>query len=152
MVQEKDQGRIVRILGKDIEGNMSVYSGLAKIKGVSWTLANAVCVSLKIPKNKKIGELTDKEMEDISEFLKNPQGPEYLRNRRKDFETGEDRHLLGPDLELKTEFDIKRLKKIKSYRGTRHALGLPSRGQRTKSNFRRNRKKGAGIKKKGDQK
>ena len=152
MTQEKDKGRIVRILGRDIEGSMAVYPGFAKIKGVSWTLSNAVCISLKIPKTKKIGELTDKEIEDVSAFLKNPKGPEYLLNRRKDFETGEDKHLLGSDLELKTEFDIKRLKKIKSYRGTRHTLGLPSRGQRTKSNFRRNRKKGSGIKKKGEQK
>jgi small subunit ribosomal protein S13 len=51
-------------------------------------------------------------------------------------------------LELQKEFDIKRLKKIKSYRGFRHMSGLPCRGQRTKSNFRKNRRKGAGIKKK----
>ena len=45
-------------------------------------------------------------------------------------------------------FDIKRLKKIKSYRGIRHAANLPVRGQRTKSHFRSNRRKGTGIKKK----
>jgi len=59
--------------------------------------------------------------------------------------------LLGNDLELSTEFDIKRLRKIKSYRGIRHMAGLPLRGQRTKSNFRKNRRKGAGIKKKTTQ-
>jgi len=41
---------------------------------------------------------------------------------------------------LRREFDIKRLRKIKSYKGIRHAVGLPVRGQRTKANFRRNRK------------
>ena len=51
-------------------------------------------------------------------------------------------------LELQKEFDIKRLKKIKSYRGIRHTLGLPSRGQRTKGNFRPHKMKGVGIKKK----
>ena len=50
---------------------------------------------------------------------------------------------------LQTEFDIKRLKKIKSYKGYRHMSNLPVRGQRTRSNFRRNRRRGAGIKKKG---
>jgi small subunit ribosomal protein S13 len=69
-------------------------------------------------------------------------------NRRIDFETGEKGHLTGSDLDLKKEFDIKRLKKIKSYKGLRHNVGLPVRGQRTKANFRRNRKKSGGIKKK----
>jgi small subunit ribosomal protein S13 len=145
---EQKQERIVRILGKDIEGNVKLYPGLTQIKGVSWTLANATCRKLNIPKTKKIGELSEAEINKISEFLKKPEVPNYILNRRKDLETGEDKHLLGADLELKTEFDIKRLKKIKVYRGLRHAIGLPMRGQRTKSNFRRNRKKGAGIKKK----
>ena len=150
--QQKSEERIVRILSKDIEGKMKLYPGLAKIKGVSWTISNATCLILGIPKDKTIGSLTDKELEDITAFLKNPKVPEYLFNRRNDFETGEDKHLLGSDLDLKKEFDIKRLKKIKSYRGLRHTLGLPSRGQRTKSNFRKNRKKGSGIKKKGEKK
>ncbi|MEA3414135.1 MAG: 30S ribosomal protein S13 [Nanoarchaeota archaeon] len=147
---EKKQERIVRILGKDIEGNVKIYPGLTQIKGVSWTLANATCKKLKIPEIKKIGELSEEEIKNISNFLKNPEVPEYILNRRKDFETGENKHLLGAELELKTEFDIKRLRKIKVYRGLRHAMGLPMRGQRTKSNFRRNRKKGAGIKKKNN--
>jgi len=144
----KDETRIVRILSKDIEGKMTVYAGLTKIKGVSWTLSNAVCKKLKINKTKKIGSLTNEEIKKISDFLKNPDVPNYLLNRRKDFEDGESRHLTGSDLELKKEFDIKRLKKIKSYRGYRHMSNLPVRGQRTRSHFRRNRSRGSGIKKK----
>jgi small subunit ribosomal protein S13 len=151
-IQQRSQERVVRILSKDLEGKMKVYPGLAKIKGVSWAMSKAACESLKIDRNRKIGDLTDKEIETISSFLKNPSVPSHLLNRRKDLETGEDSHLLGADLELKTEFDIKRLKKIKSYRGVRHTLGLPMRGQRTKSNFRKNRRKGSGIKKKGETK
>ena len=140
--------RVIRILSKDIEGRMGIYAGLSKIKGVSWTLANAICKVLKIDKRRKIGSLTDEQIKNIIEFVKNPQIPNYLLNRRKDFETGEDKHLTGGDLELQNEFDIKRLKKIKSYKGYRHSSGLPVRGQRTRSNFRKNRRKGAGIKKK----
>ncbi len=142
----KQEERIVRILSKDIEGGMKIYPGLTKIKGVSWSLSNAVCKILKIEKNRKIGSLTDNEILKISEFIKNPQVPKHLINRRNDFETGENKHLIGGDLELQTEFDIKRLKKIKSYRGYRHMSGLPSRGQRTRSHFRINRRKGSGIK------
>lgn len=149
--QVKDEERVIRILAKDIEGKMKVYAGLTKIKGVSWGVSNAVCKVLKIDKNKKIGSLTDEEIKKISDFIKNPEIPKYLVNRREDFTTGENSHLSGSDLELQKEFDIKRLKKIKSYRGFRHMSGLPLRGQRTKSNFRPNKKK-AGIKKKGGKK
>lgn len=147
-VEQKHEERIVRILSEDIEGKMSIYSGLTKIKGVSWGLANAVYKKLNIDKKRKIGSLTDKEIKEISEFIKNPQVPGYLINRKADFETGKDKHLTGSDLELQKEFDIKRLKKIKSYKGYRHASGLPLRGQRTRSHFRKDRRKGAGIKKK----
>ncbi len=145
---EKREDRVIRLLSQDIEGKMSVYAGLTKIKGISWGLANALCKKLKIDKKRKIGLLTDEELQKIVDFVKNPNIPKYLINRRNDFETGEDMHLIGSDLELKKEFDIKRLKKIKCYKGFRHTSGLPVRGQRTRSNFRRNRSKGAGIKKK----
>ena len=144
--------RIVRILSKDIEGGMKIYAGLAKIKGISWTLSNAICKILGIDKNRKIGSLTEEEVQKITEFAKNPQVPNYILNRRKDFETGEDAHLVGTDLDMKKEFDIRRLKKIRSYRGLRHAFGHPTRGQRTRANFRTNRKKGVGVKKKGQTK
>ncbi len=147
--QEKREERLVRILSKDIEGKMKVYPGLTKIKGVSWAFSNAVCKTLKIDKNKTIGTLTEEEIQKISDFIKNPKLPEYILNRRKDIETGDDKHLTGTDLDLRKDFDIKKLKKIKSYRGLRHTAGLPTRGQRTKAHFRHNRKKGSGIKKKG---
>jgi len=141
--------RIVRITSKDIEGGMKIYAGLTKIKGISWSLANAVCKILKIDKNKKVGSLTNEEITKITGFIKNPQVPSYMLNRGQDFESGNNKHLVESDLDLRKEFDIKRLKKIKSYRGFRHMSGLPMRGQRTKSHFRKNKSKGAGIKKKG---
>ena len=143
--QQKAQERIIRILSKDIEGGMKIYPGLTKIKGLS----NAACILLEISKTKKIGDLNDIEIKRINEFLKNPKVPPFVLNRRRDPGSGENKHLTGVDLELKNEFDIKRLKKIKSYRGLRHALGLPLRGQRTKSHFRKNRRKSSGIQKKG---
>lgn len=145
---KEEKYKVIRILSKDIEGGLKIYPGLTQIKGVSWALSKATCEKLKIDKTKRIGDLTAEEIDKITVFLKAPTIPKFMINRRDDFETGEDKHLIGVDLELATEFDIKRLKKIKSYRGSRHTAGLPSRGQRTKANFRRNRRKGAGIKKK----
>lgn len=146
--QERYEDKMLRILSTDIEGGMTIYAGLTKIKGISWAVSNAICQALHLEKTEKIGSLTPKQIEAITQFIQKPTVPSYLFNREKDFASGTDQHLVGSDLELKKEFDIKRLKGIKSYRGFRHALGLPSRGQRTKSNFRKNRRKGAGIKKK----
>lgn len=142
------RGRILRIMQKDIEGEMKIYPGLTKIKGISWSLSNAACKKMGLDKNRKIESLTESEIKKIEEFLKNPDIPKYLKNRQRDFETGRDEHLIGSNLELKKEFDIKMLKKIKSYRGHRHAAGLTVRGQRTRAHFRKNRSRGAGIKKK----
>ncbi len=152
METKQETERIVRILSKDIEGNMTVYAGLATIKGISWSFSNAVCTILGIGRNKKIGSLSEEEIKKISDFVRNPKLPHFFMNRQHDRETGANRHLTGTDLDLTKEFDIKRLKQIKTYRGIRHTLGLPLRGQRTKANFRRNRSRGVGIKKKKNEK
>ena len=130
---------IVRMLSTDIPGNMSLYSGLTRIKGISWGLSNAVCYTLKIERDKKIGALSEDEVQRISDFIKNPKLPSFMLNRRKDIEAGTERQIIGADLDLTKEFDIKRLKKIKSYKGLRHSAGQPVRGQRTRSHFRKNR-------------
>lgn len=144
--QEEISERLIRILGTDIPGSKKVYVGLTRIKGISWGYSNAVCTSLKIDRNKKIEELNEEEIKKITEFLRNNELPDFLLNSRKDFATGENGHLFGSDLDMKKEFDIKRLKKIRSYRGLRHALGQPVRGQRTKSHFRKNKAVGVGKK------
>jgi len=141
----EDLVKLVRILAKDIRGNLNLYRGLGSIKGISWSFANAVCTTLKLDKTKKIQDLSEQEIKQIENFIQNPEGlPSFLFNRRMDRDDGTDKHVYGADLGLQTEFDIKRLKKIKSFKGVRHQLGQPVRGQRTKSHFRRNKKKSGG--------
>lgn len=139
-------GKIIRILQTDIPGNKNIYAGLTRINGVSWAIANAVCILNNLDKSRKIESLAKEEIQKIEDALKRGVFPKFLINRRNDFTTGIDRHLIGADLDLAKELDIKRLKKIRSWRGWRHALGQPTRGQRTRSHFRTNRKKGVGIK------
>jgi small subunit ribosomal protein S13 len=137
---------LVRILQTDIPGNKRVLTGLTYIKGVSWSISNAVCKLLEIDPRKKITELTESEVKKITEFLEEPKLPHFLLNRRKDFETGNDFHLITNELDMKKEFDIRRLKKIRSYRGLRHATGQPTRGQSTRSHFRsKGKKKAVGV-------
>ncbi len=138
---------LVRIFGYDIPGSKNIYTGLTRIKGISWTLSRAICVGLAIPISKKISELTKPEIAQIESFLEKLPVPDYLKNRRNDLETGETKHLLGTDLEITKDFDIKRLRKMKSYRGLRHGLGQPVRGQRTRSHFRKKKTATVGKKK-----
>ena len=149
LTKPKNLATIVRILQTDIPGNKQTLPGLTYIKGVSWTLSNAICIILNLDSKKIVSELTETEIQKITEFLNNPKLPEFLMNRRKDFETGEDSHLFGTKLDMKKEFDIRRLKKIRSYRGLRHAFGHPTRGQRTRSHFRaKGKKKVIGVQRK----
>ena len=102
----------------------------------------------KIDRDKKTGFLKNEETEKIEEILKDPikfKIPSWMVNRERDNESGEDKHLTGVNLKLNKDFDIKRLMRIKSYRGLRLAVGLPVRGQKTKSNFRPNKRKGKGL-------
>lgn len=140
---------LIRILSTDIPASKSISSGLIRIKGISWNFSNAICKMLGIDKEKKISNLSSEEIERITQFVRKPVVPVFILNRRKDFETGESRHLIGTDVDLQRDFDIKRMRKIKSYKGIRHALGQPVRGQRTKSHFRKNKAVGVTGKGKG---
>ncbi len=143
--EKKMEARLIRILAKDIDGDKKVYTGLTRVKGISWSFSNAVCKNLGIDKDRKIQDLSKEEIKKIEEFVEKNNLQDFLLNRRQDFYSGEQKHLVGSDLVLQKEFDIKRLKKIKSYKGIRHTLGLPVRGQRTKSHFRKNRKKSGAV-------
>lgn len=140
MEQEKEQLKyLVRIAQTDLDGKKPIGYSLLKIKGVGFSLSNAVCNLANVDKNQKTGSLTEQEIKKMDEIIKNPYKykiPIWLFNRRKDIESGKDMHLITTDLIFAKENDIKRMKRIKSYRGIRHSLGLPVRGQRTKSNFR----------------
>lgn len=146
---EKKEFSIIRIVQTDIPGNKNLLTGLTYIKGVSWSISNAICRILNLNPNKKIQELSQEEIKKIIEFLGEPKFPDFLVNRRKDFESGKSTHLITTKLDITKEFDIRRLKKIRSYRGLRHVLGQPTRGQRTKSHFRAKSKKAIGVKTKG---
>jgi len=142
---------IIRIAGTDIKGDAQLFTSLQKIRGVGGTLASAVCRVHNFDRNRKIGTLTDSEIKKIEETLKNPTKfgiPSWIVNRRKDPERGEDRHLVGSDLTFTQQQDIKEMIKIKSYKGVRHMFGLPVRGQRTRSSFRKGRTVGVVRKKK----
>ena len=139
---------IVRLGNTDLDGKKQIKYAMRDIKGVNVMYANMALKLSGVEPTRKAGSLSDKELENIQKTLDDPVeegAPEWIVNRRKDYETGDDLHLIGHELEFTQDNDIKRLKKIKSYRGLRHQWGLPVRGQQTKSNFRDNKGTSLGV-------
>jgi small subunit ribosomal protein S13 len=99
------------------------------------------------------GKLDDKNIADIEDTIinLNEHIPDWLLNRQKDYDTGEDIHSVSVELKMTNDEDLNRMKKVKSYRGIRHASGHKVRGQRTYSNGRKglalgvSRKKGTQL-------
>jgi len=131
--------RLVRVKDTDIKGDLSLLIGLTKIKGIGFSMSNAICAMSKLDKKMKIGDLSDPEIAKIEDMLSDPAKigvPSWMLNRQKDYDTGADRHLTTSDLVFEKKQDIDRMGEIKSYKGMRHAKGLKVRGQRTASTGR----------------
>jgi len=125
---------IVRIAGIDIAGDLLLPYGLAKIKGIGYHTALTLVRKLGLDPHIRVGYLNEDEIEKLEDAVANPTKyglPSWYLNRRKDFLTGENKHLIGADLIYEARQDIERLMRIRSWRGIRHQLGLKVRGQRT---------------------
>jgi len=137
---EKRVARVlIRVLGTDLDGEKTVKHAILKIKGVGHSFANAFCAAAKIDPEKKLGSFTESEISKLEEMLKDPEKlgvPKWILNRRRDIETGKDMHMTSSDVDVSEKFDVQRMIDKKTYKGVRHMLGLPVRGQRTRSSFR----------------
>jgi len=114
--------------------------GLTKIRGVGYMFANTIINVLKINPNQRIGYLSPEQVKSIESIIKNPSAsnfPSWFLNRRKDIETGEDKHLITSDIAFTVRNDIEREKTSGSWRGIRHMFGLKVRGQRTRCTGRK---------------
>ncbi|MCI4462452.1 MAG: 30S ribosomal protein S13 [Thermogladius sp.] len=130
---------IIRIAGVDVDGNLPLLYGLSEIKGVGYNLALGVTRVLGLNPNMRTGFLTEEEVKKIESVITSPDKyglPAWMYNRRKDFTTGRNIHLVGNDLIFYVKEDIEREKRIKSWRGIRHSMGLKVRGQRTRTTGR----------------
>ncbi|MEM5834933.1 MAG: 30S ribosomal protein S13 [Candidatus Aenigmatarchaeota archaeon] len=142
VLKPKKAKAIVRVAGTDLEGEKQAWIALKKIKGIGFTMSRAICKAAGIDPKIKLKDLDEKQIEKIEEVIKDPGKfgiPPFLFNRRKDLETGKDLHLTSSELEIAKKLDIQRMIDLKTYKGIRHMLGLPVRGQRTRSSFRKGR-------------
>lgn len=108
---------MVRIAGVNIPDNKRVEIALTYIYGIGLSTSQKILAELSVDVNTRVKDLTTDEANKLREAIE-----------KKHRVEGELRHLIKQN--------IKRLKEIGSFRGSRHSKGLPSRGQRTKTNTR----------------
>jgi small subunit ribosomal protein S13 len=148
---DSDFKYIIRIANSDVAGEEQLANALTSIKGVGPRISNAIVQKLGLDPNELAGKLDDTNIENIENTIVNlnEHVPNWLLNRQKDYDTGENVHTVSVDLKMTHDEDLNRMKKVKSYKGIRHASGHKVRGQRTYSNGRKglalgvSRKKGA---------
>jgi len=143
MVENKEFRHIVRVASKDLNGNMPICRSLTKIKGVGIRMGKSIALVFEketgTKYDSKLGllpENLDKKLEDIVLDPKKHGVPIHYLNKRKEYASGEDKHLVMADLDFQARTEFQRLNEIKSYRGLRRSWGLTVRGQRTKSTHR----------------
>ncbi|MEA2056942.1 MAG: 30S ribosomal protein S13 [Patescibacteria group bacterium] len=105
-----------RIAGTDIPGYKKVAFSLRRIFGVGPAIADEIVQQAKINSDKRARDLTTKEISKIQKLIEN--------------------YVVEGNLRKNINENINRLKRIKCYRGLRHIAGLPTRGQRTRTNSR----------------
>ena len=102
--------------------------------------ANTILNTLKINPNQRMGHLSTDHIQLIEKIVKDPLSsdfPSWFLNRRKDLETGVNKHLVTSDIAFTVRNDIEREKTVGSWRGYRHMYGLKVRGQRTRCTGRK---------------
>ncbi len=107
---------MARIAGVNLPLNKRVEVGLTYVHGVGRSTANEVLKKVKIDPDTYVKDLTEEETVKLREAVEALEVEGDLRRERSQ--------------------NIKRLSEIGSYRGVRHRRGLPTRGQRTKTNAR----------------
>lgn len=107
---------MARIAGVDIPRNKRVEVSLTYIYGIGRSISNEILVKAGINRDTKVKDLTEEEVGKIRTIIE-----EYK---------------IEGELRKEIRLNIKRLTDIKCYRGLRHRMGLPVRGQKTKTNAR----------------
>ncbi len=132
---------IVRISGNDLPGGITIPRALQKIKGIgirtSRVYTNIFEEKTKVSKGCLLGNIPPETDDVLANIITSASLPSWMVNRRKDIYSGEDAHTIGADLMFSVREDKQRLSRIKTRRGLRLLAGLPVRGQKTRSNFRR---------------
>jgi small subunit ribosomal protein S13 len=124
---------MARIAGINIPNEKRIEASLPYIYGIGLTQSKKILAAVNISPDKRTKDLTEDELNKIRDYI-------------------DKTYKVEGELRQQVLLNIKRLKEIGAYRGTRHSKGLPVRGQRTKTNSRTRRgnvRKTAGSGRKG---
>jgi small subunit ribosomal protein S13 len=108
---------VSRISGITLPKDKRVEIGLTYVYGIGKTLSNKILAEAKIDPNTRVKDLTEDQTNELRNII-------------------DKTYKVEGELRRDVLLNIKRLKEIGSYRGSRHAKNLPARGQRTKTNNR----------------
>lgn len=108
---------MARIAGVDLPKNKSIWIALTYIYGIGRTLSKKILEEAGIDPNVKVKDLLDEEVAKLNNII-------------------ESKYKVEGDLRREVAANIRRLIEIGCYRGLRHKVGLPVRGQRTRTNAR----------------
>ncbi|KAL6968307.1 ribosomal 40S subunit protein S18A [Sarracenia purpurea var. burkii] len=149
LVSNEDFQHILRVQNTNVDGKQKIMFALTSIKGIGRRFANIVCKKADVDMNKRAGELSNQELDNLMTIVANPRQfkiPDWFLNRKKDYKDGKYSQVTSNALDMKLRDDLERLKKIRNHRGLRHYWGLRVRGQHTKTTGRRG--KTVGVSKK----
>jgi len=145
-----DFQHILRMQNTNVNGKHKVAFALRVIKGIGRRFGTLVCKIAQIDLNRRAGELTEEEMNRISDIFAKPQDygiPKWFLNRQRCIKDGTWSQLVSNMVDTRLREDLERMKKIRKHRGMRHFFGLKVRGQKTKSTGRRGATLGVAKKK-----
>ncbi|XP_076923260.1 small ribosomal subunit protein uS13z/uS13y/uS13x-like [Bidens hawaiensis] len=149
LVANEDFQHILRVQNTNVDGKQKIMFAMTSIKGIGRRFANIVCKKADVDMNKRAGELSSAEIDNLMTIVANPRQfkiPDWFLNRKKDYKDGKYSQVTSNALDMKLRDDLERLKKIRNHRGLRHYWGLRVRGQHTKTTGRRG--KTVGVSKK----
>lgn len=121
---------MARIAGVDIPSDKKIWVALTYIHGIGPATSKKICASTGVNPEQRVKEVSE----------------DVLAKLRREIET---KYKVEGEVRRDVQNNIKRLIEIGSYRGLRHRLGLPVRGQRTHTNSRtrKGRRRTVGLKK-----
>jgi small subunit ribosomal protein S13 len=108
---------MARVAGIEISNDKRLWVSLLGIYGVGEKKAKELCEKTKLDENKYVKDMSEVELDVVRKYI-------------------EENFAVEGELRQGVFRDVKRLKDIRCYRGVRHKLGLPVRGQRTRHNAR----------------
>jgi small subunit ribosomal protein S13 len=117
---------LARISGVTVPDNKQVQYSLTYIHGIGLKTSQDICQSVNVEPTVRVKDLSESELNKIQDEIRV-------------------NYTVEGELQRVVTTNIKRLKDIGSYRGMRHKMGLPSRGQRTRTNARTRRGKRVAI-------